>query len=216
MERQSAGAALPLSESVVKVNSLPGSPACERNREPILQALRQRLPDRGRLLEIGSGTGEHAVYMAPQLTRWQWQPSDVEPRLAGLEQRFQLQGGSNILPALALDVGRHQWPDGPFDAVFTANTAHIVSWPLVCLMVAGAARVLVPGGVFALYGPFQYDGQHNSAGNAAFDQQLRQRDSAMGIRDALQVIACASISSLSLVEDVAMPANNRFLFFRRN
>jgi len=194
--------------------SLPWSAASERNREPILEALRAVLPARGRVLEVGSGTGQHVVWFAAALPQIQWQPSDQAGQLADLGRRIALEGSPNILPPCELDVAG-AWPHGPFDAVYSANTAHIMSWPEVEAMYAGVGRVLVPGGVFCLYGPFHEHGAATAPGNAAFDRDLRRRNPAMGVRDSDDLEALAGRQGLQLTRRFALPANNQLLVFER-
>jgi SAM-dependent methyltransferase len=184
----------------------PTSDPAERNRLPILAILKRVFADRTRVLEIGSGTGQHAAYFAPELPHLVWQASDVAENLPGIRA-----WRSDPEP-LELDVGR-PFPAVKADAVFSANTCHIMSWPLVEKMFAGVARLLPAGGVFALYGPFNYGGTHTSPSNAQFDAWLRGRDPASGLRDAEAVIALANRTGLTLLEDNAMPANNHLLVF---
>src|SRR5919109_3357107 len=154
----------------------PFSEACERNRAPILRILKRVLAERHFVLEIGSGTGQHAAYFAPELPHLVWQASDVAENLPGIRQWV------SHPPPIELDVDK-EWPAIEADAVFSANTCHIMSWPQVERMFAGVGRLLRPGGVFALYGPFNYGGKHTSPSNAEFDQWLRRRDPASGLRD---------------------------------
>ena len=184
----------------------PFSEACERNREPILAILKRVFADRRAVLEIGSGTGQHAAYFAPELPHLKWQPSDVAELLPGIR----MWGAEPI----ELDVDK-PWPQVEADAVFSANTAHIMSWPQVERMFEGVARLVPPGGVFALYGPFHYGGRPSSESNARFDAMLRARDPASGVRNLEDVAALAKRCGLALVEDNAMPANNRLLVFRK-
>jgi len=184
----------------------PYSEASERNREPILAILRRIFADRRRVLEIGSGTGQHAAYFGPALPHLVWLASDVVEHLPGIRE-----WGVN---PIELDVER-PWPPIDADAVFSANTAHIMSWPQVERMFEGVARVLPSGGLFALYGPFHYGGRPTSASNARFDAMLRTRDPESGVRDFEHIQAFAARHSLSLLEDNAMPANNRLLVFKK-
>lgn len=192
----------------------PFSEASERNRAPIRAVLARVLADCGPVLEIGSGTGQHAVYFAADFPHLVWQPSDVAENLPGIERWSAEAGLANVRPALALDVNRDPWPAAQYDAVFSANTAHIMSWPEVERMVARAAAALRPGGRFCLYGPFNYAGGFTSESNARFDASLRARDSRMGIRDFEAVEATARSAGFALLEDDAMPANNRLLVWR--
>ncbi|HSO06881.1 MAG TPA: DUF938 domain-containing protein [Pelomicrobium sp.] len=193
----------------------PYSEACERNQAPILALLRQWLRDGDRVLEIGSGTGQHAVYFGAALPDVVWQTADVVAHHAGIRAWLDEARLPNVLPPLALDVNAFDWPEAAFDAVFSANTAHIMSWPEVRRMVAGAARALRRGGVFVLYGPFRAGGVHTAESNARFDAALRAGDPFMGIRDREALAAEAAAAGLTLEEDVAMPANNRTLCWRK-
>ena len=184
------------------------SEACERNREPILAVLKRVFADRRRVLEIGSGTGQHAAYFAPELPHLVWQPSDVAANLPDIREWVA------AAPPLELDVER-PFPAVDADAVFSANTSHIMSWPQVEKMFAGIGALLPAGGVFALYGPFNYGGKHTSESNARFDAMLLHRDAASGLRDAEAIVALGERHGLALAEDNAMPANNRLLVFRR-
>ncbi len=191
----------------------PHSEACERNREPILAVLRRHFADRRRVLEIGSGTGQHAVHFASALPELTWQTSDLEPNLPGIRQRIDASGLANLPPPLTLDVAG-DWPKSRFDAVFTANSLHIMSWANVRAMFGGLATVLMPQAVLAVYGPFNYDGTFTTPSNAAFDARLKQRSPESGIRDFAAVDALARSIGLTLVEDCPMPANNRTLLWR--
>jgi len=194
---------------------LPFSEACERNKEPILGVLRQVFPEQGAVLEIGSCTGQHAVYFAEAFPGLTWQPSDQKEYLAGLSERLKLQAGANVLDALELDVTR-SWPARNYQAVFSANTAHIMNWQAVCAMFAGAGSVLAPAGPFCLYGPFNEKGQFTSRSNEQFDHGLRRRDPGMGIRDLEALETLANRHQLKLVRRFRLPANNSLLEFRKN
>jgi SAM-dependent methyltransferase len=192
----------------------PYSEACERNREPILAVLKRVFADRSRVLEIGSGTGQHAAAFAPALPHLVWQPSDVAEHLAGISRWVAEAGAANLRRPLELDVDR-PWPDIAADAVFSANTSHILSWPQVERMFEGVSRVLPAGGLFALYGPFNYGGRYTSESNARFDSMLRERDPRSGLRDVEAVMALGEREYLKKDEDLAMPANNRLLIFKK-
>lgn len=183
----------------------PYSEACERNREPILAVLKRVFKDSRTVLEIGSGTGQHAAYFATELPHLRWQASDVAEHLAGIR----LWG----VEPIELDVDQ-PWPAIDADSAFSANTAHIMSWPQVELMFAGVASM---GSlrIFALYGPFQYGGRATSQSNARFDAMLRSRDPESGVRDFEHIRALAGRCGLAHIEDNAMPANNRLLVFRK-
>jgi Protein of unknown function (DUF938) len=165
-------------------------------------------------MEIGSGTGQHAAYFAAGLPHLVWQPSDVAEHLPGIRLWVMEAGAPNLRMPLELDVDR-AWPDTAADAAFSANTCHIMSWPQVERMIAGVARILSINGIFCLYGPFKYLGRHTSESNASFDAMLRARDPASGVRDAEAIVAIAEREYLAPAEDLAMPANNRLLVFRR-
>lgn len=167
------------------------------------------------MLEIGSGTGQHAVYFGARLQHLTWQTSDLpgnHPSIKAWQQEAQL---SNVLPPVALDARSANWPPGPFDAVFSANTCHIMGWPEVESMFAGIGRVLQQGGITCIYGPFNYDGAFTSASNAEFDASLKARAPQMGIRDIEAMNRLADAQGLVLQADHAMPANNRLLVWRR-
>jgi len=190
------------------------SDACERNREPILGVLRRVFADRRHVLEIGSGTGQHAAYFAPELPQLDWQPSDVADNLPSIRIWREEAQSPGLREPIELDVDR-PFPALRADAVFSANTCHIMSWPQVERMFAGIAALLPPGGVLALYGPFHYNGEPTSPSNAEFDAWLRGRDRLSGVRDFEDIRDLARRHGLALDEDNAMPANNRLLVFRR-
>jgi SAM-dependent methyltransferase len=191
------------------INRKPFSEACERNREPILSVLQRVFKDRRSVLEVGSGTGQHAAYFAPELPHLRWQASDVADYLEGIREWV-----GDTLPPIELDVDK-PWPAVDADAAFSANTAHIMSWAQVERMFQGVAHLLPQGGVFALYGPFHYGRQPTSPSNARFDAMLRSRDPSSGIRDFEHILTLAGRYGLALLEDNAMPANNRLLVFKR-
>lgn len=194
---------------------LPFSQACENNKRPILSVLQRHLQPGCRVLEVGSGTGQHVVFFAAELPDTAWQPSDRGDYLPIVAARVARAGLANVGKPVELDVDHPRWSAGPFAAVYSANTAHIMGWPSVERFVAGVGGVLAPGGLFLLYGPFNYGGRFTSASNESFDESLRQRDPASGIRDFEAVDALARDAGLNLVEDNAMPANNRLLVWRR-
>ena len=184
----------------------PFSEASERNRAPILAVLKRVLASTRMVLEIGSGTGQHAAYFAPELPHLVWQASDVAAYLPGIREWV-----SNP-PPIELDVDG-EWPDIPADAAYTANTCHIMSWPQVEKMFSGVGQMGVA--LFCIYGPFHYGGKPTSESNARFDAMLRAREPASGIRDFEAVVRLAQQARLMLEEDNAMPANNRLLVFSR-
>lgn len=193
----------------------PHSDACERNRAPILEVLRGVFSDRRSVLEIGSGTGQHAVFFGAHLPHLMWQTSELAANHAGILAWLAEVRLSNVSPPIALDVNGAGWPQRRYDAVFTSNTLHIVAWEAVERMFAGIARVLPVDGVLVVYGPFKYGGRHTADSNAQFDAWLRGRDAASGIRAFEDVDALAQVHGFSLERDVAMPANNRTLVWRR-
>jgi cyclopropane fatty-acyl-phospholipid synthase-like methyltransferase len=194
----------------------PFSESCEQNRAPILEVLRIELAGKSSLLEIGSGTGQHAVYFAPEFPELSWQTSDVVETHAGIRAWLDDTGVANVLPPFALHVCKDAWPTARYDAVFSANTAHIMSWPEVERFFAGVGQALEAGGVFCLYGPFNYNGHYTSESNARFDQWLKQRDPLSGVRDFEELQALAGKAGLQLKEDYVMPANNRTLVWSKH
>jgi cyclopropane fatty-acyl-phospholipid synthase-like methyltransferase len=193
----------------------PYSDACERNREPILDVLRQHFADRRHVLEIGSGTGQHAVHFAAALPHLAWQTSELDANLADMRLWLEESRLPNLPPPIALDV-TGTWPEARFDAVFSANTLHIMSWPDVRTMFAELPKVLTADAMLAVYGPFNYNGRFTSPSNASFDEWLKQRSPHSGIRDFAAVDELASSIGFGLIEDRAMPANNRTLVWRRS
>jgi SAM-dependent methyltransferase len=192
----------------------PFSPACERNREPILAALREPFAGRRAVLEVGSGTGQHAVHFAAALPHLTWQTSDVAANLPGIRAWLAEAALPNTPAPLELDV-RGTWPVQRFDAAFSANTLHIMSWPEVQRLFEQLGRVLTDDALLAVYGPFNEDGQFTSESNAAFDASLRERAPHMGLRDLGAVDALARTIGLHRFADLPMPANNRTLLWRR-
>jgi uncharacterized protein (DUF924 family) len=192
----------------------PYSEACERNAGPILAVLERLLSAPTAVLEIGSGTGQHAARFAPALPHVSWQPSDVPAHLPGIAAWREAAGAPNLHAPMPLDVDREPWPLAAFDAVFSANTAHILSWPQVERMFQRAATALRGNGLFVLYGPFHYDGRATADSNLRFDASLRARDPASGVRDLDAITGAARRAGFELREDNALPANNRLLVFR--
>jgi uncharacterized protein (DUF924 family) len=192
----------------------PYSEACARNAGPILAVLERVLADAHDVLEIGSGTGQHAAHFARALPHLRWQPSDVPAHLPGIASWRAECGAGNLAAPIVLDVDRDPWPRGAYDAVFSANTAHILSWPQVERMFARAAAALRERGLFALYGPFHYDGRATADSNARFDEALRARDPESGVRELAAITSAAREVGFELREDHALPANNRLLVFR--
>jgi SAM-dependent methyltransferase len=187
------------------------APATLRNREPILAVLKDVLPSRGLLLEIASGSGEHAAFMARHLPPTLiWQPTDADPAaLAGIDAHAAASAAANLRPALHLDVTSATWPVDRADAVFAANLVHIAPWPVAEGLFAGAGRLLRSGGLLVLYGPFKRHRQHTAASNEAFDRTLRAQNPGWGVRCLdTELDPLAQTHGLARVRVVQMPANN--------
>lgn len=192
------------------------APATARNREPIRQVLEGVLPGRGAVLEIASGTGEHAVYFAGAFPALEWQPSDREPAaLASIRAWVEEAGLANLRPPVALDVEVEPWPVERADAIVCINMIHIAPWSACEALLAGAGRRLAPGAPLCLYGPWFVRGRETAPSNLAFDASLRQRDPAWGVRWLHEVEAAAARHGLRLEGTVDMPANNLTVLFRR-
>ena len=192
----------------------PYSPACARNQDAILDVLRVRLADSTRVLEVGSGTGQHAVHFARALPHLTWQTSDVPAHLAGVRLWLDEAALPNTPPPLVFDVNGAP-PEGRFDAVFSANTLHIMGWDEVQRFFALLPPLMTEHARLIVYGPFNYRGEFTSPSNAAFDATLRAADPRRGIRDIERVDALARDAGLQLLHDQAMPANNRCLCWER-
>lgn len=192
----------------------PFAPSCENNKAPILEILLDAFSDRSLVLEIGSGTGQHAVHFAAALPHLHWQTSDLEENHPGIKLWLKEAALRNLYPPVSLDVTQPDWPEG-FDAVFTANTTHIMPWSAVIEMIGRIGQQLPTGGVFCQYGPFNYNGEFTSDSNAGFDRWLKEIDPARGIRDFEAVEQLANEAGLTLVADHSMPANNRLLVWRK-
>ena len=193
----------------------PFSEACEQNKFPILEVLRRYLANQVSLLEVGSGTGQHAVFFAKQFPKLQWHASDIPAHLPGIRLWVDEYRGDNLHGPYELDVNQQHWPLQRVDVIFSANTAHIMHWTDVVAFFAGVGKTLNSNGYFLLYGPFSYGGKHTSQSNAEFDRFLKQRDPGSGIRDAQELQKLATGNALSFVEDIAMPVNNRILVWRK-
>lgn len=191
------------------------APATQRNRDPILEMLRPRLPAAGLVLEVASGTGEHAAYFAPALAPLLWQPSDPDPELRrSIDAHAAEIGCPTLRPALALDAAAPDWPVAAADAVLCCNMIHISPWEAGLGLLAGAGRLLPAGGPLFLYGPYLVDGE-TAESNRDFDASLRARDPAWGLRELRDVEAAAEPHGLRLEETVRMPANNLTVVFRK-
>jgi len=189
----------------------PFAESCEQNKHAILEVLQKELADAQQVLEIGSGTGQHAVFFSRELPHLVWQTSDVREHHPGILAWINELELENVRAPLALDVDADPWPNSRYDAVFSANTAHIMGWPEVEKLFAGIGQILSPGGRFCLYGPFNVDGQFTSESNANFERWLKSRDPKSGIRDKAELDALAEQAGLTRVADHSMPANNNIL-----
>ena len=193
----------------------PFAESSEQNKIPILAVLKQFCAEIETVLEIGSGTGQHAVFFAEQFPHLTWIASDQLEYHAGIQMWLKDSGLTNIQGPLLLDVDQNEWPIKQTDAIFSANTVHIMGWPSVERMFSGIGKILKEGGIFCLYGPFNYNGQFSCESNARFDQWLKQRDTVSGVRDfeALQILA--DKAGLDFIDDIEMPANNRILVWKK-
>jgi len=192
----------------------PFSQACENNKGPILEVLKTAFNKTRIVLEIGSGTGQHSVFFAKNLPHLQWYTSDRCINHEGINLWLDEANLTNLHAPLELDLN-YAWPVNNVDAIYTANTFHIVSWQLVEQFFKGVAMHLANQGVVCIYGPFKYQGQFTSASNEEFDRFLTQRDPLSGIRDFEAIEQLAVQASLTLISDTAMPANNQLLVFKR-
>lgn len=193
----------------------PFSESSEQNKQPILAVLQNYFVGLDSVLEIGSGTGQHAVFFAEQLPHLKWITSEQAQHHSGIQMWLEESGVSNLAGPLLLDVDQREWPEQTTDAVFSANTVHIMGWPSVENMFAGVGRVLNTSGIFCLYGPFNYNGKFTSESNARFDLWLKQRDPTSGVRDFEALHNLAEKAGLSFIEDIEMPANNRTLVWKK-
>jgi cyclopropane fatty-acyl-phospholipid synthase-like methyltransferase len=194
---------------------LPFSEACERNKAPILEVLRAAFADRTQVLEIGSGTGQHAVHFAAHLTHLTWHPTEQLAYVADLTTRVKLEGTRNLRPPTVLEVKQSVWPLRSVDAIYSANTLHIMGWAEVEAMFRGVDAVLSAHGVVCIYGPFRYAGRYTSQSNRDFDLMLQERDPLSGLRDLTDLSTLAARHALRLRVDHDLPANNRLLEFVR-
>ena len=192
------------------------APATARNREPILAVLREVLPAQGTVLEVASGTGEHAVFFAKALPELVWQASDPDAQArASIDAWAQAEGAGNVRPALALDAASASWPLDRADAIVCINMVHISPWDATGGLMRGAGRILPDGAPLVLYGPYRREGHPLEPGNAAFDESLKSRDPQWGLRLLEDVNACAASAGLALERVVPMPANNLSVVYRK-
>jgi cyclopropane fatty-acyl-phospholipid synthase-like methyltransferase len=192
------------------------SEAAERNKQPILNILRPLLANRTAVLEIGSGTGQHAVFFASAMPHLVWHPTELPDKLAMLTRMCRNHPSENLAAPLPFDIDDDHWPTIQADAVFTANTLHIIHWPQVCRLFSRAGALLPQQGIFCTYGPYNRDGRYTSVSNAQFDEWLKNRDPGSSIRDIADLQQLAEKCGMPLQHDFAMPANNRLLVWRKN
>lgn len=191
------------------------APSCDQNKDEILAVLQEALPPSGTVLEIGSGTGQHAVYFAARLPHLSWQPTDLPANLPSIYAWCAEANLANIRPPLALDLLANRWPIESAQAVVCINTTHIVAWPGVENLFAGVGRVLAPGGVLYVYGAYRYATRPLEPSNEKFDLWLKSRDPVSGVRDFEAVNTVAQRNGLQLTEDRAMPGNNRSIWWTK-
>ncbi len=192
----------------------PYSQSCENNKQAILQIIQTIYIESKTVWEIGSGTGQHACFFAKELPHLTWQPTDRAENIAGIDSWVEDANLENLSHCLAIDVVNEKWPCQKMEALFTANTLHIMHWNEVECFFAGLAKYLVNDAFICIYGPFNYSGEHTSPSNRQFDHWLKQRDPMSGIRDFEAIEKLANKSNLILKNDFAMPANNRILAFQ--
>ena len=192
------------------------SPSASRNKQPIGEVFSRVLPPSGLVLEVGSGTGEHAVHFARLMPRLTWQPSEQDADcLRSISAWESADAQPNLRSPLYLDINAETWPIEAADAIVSINLIHIAPWSATHALMRGASRTLVPAGLLCLYGPFQMQGMHTSVSNRAFDEQLRVANSEWGVRDLDEVSAVANVEGLKCMEIVEMPANNLIVVFRK-
>lgn len=197
------------------MQDLPFSQSCENNKDPILQELERLFTKQSHVLEIGSGTGQHCCYFSKHLSHLAWQPSDQMQYIPGLKARLALEKNVKLLPAITLDVREIPWPTFNYDTVFSANTVHIMSWESAVIMLKQIAEQLPESGIFALYGPFNYQGHYTSDSNAKFDVWLKHQNPQSAIRDFDDINTLLQARNLHLKEDIEMPANNKLLVWQK-
>ena len=193
----------------------PYAESCDINKDPILGVLKDIFADRRRVLELASGTGQHAVHFGRALPHLTWQTSELKPNHAGIQAWLDEAQLPNVLAPVQIDANDEHWPAGNFDAIFNANTVHILAWPEVEKLFAGIGRVLDKNGILCLYGPFNYGGKFTSDSNARFDVWLKSRDPNSGVRDFEALNELAEAQGMMLLSDIEMPINNRTLVWQR-
>jgi len=190
-------------------------PAPERNKEPILSALRELLSERSEVLEVAAGSGQHAAHFARAQPGWRWLPTDPDPEhLASISAYVEDVALENLSRPVRLDVLNRPWDVASVDVVYCANMIHIAPWECGRALIEGSANILRPGGLLVLYGPYRIDGEHTSESNVSFDKSLRARDPAWGVRDLRAVDELAVEQGFEFVDRVAMPANNQLVSWR--
>ncbi len=194
----------------------PYSESCDQNRDPILEVIQPLLKDKKTVLEVGSGTGQHAVYFAKEMPHLIWQTSDQEVYHEGIKRWLDDAKLDNTPPPISLNVSTDTWPTQSFDAIFSANAVHIMAWDNVIDFFENAPKLLKKGGLFILYGPFNYNQQYTSESNARFDIWLKQRDPRSAIRDFEALDKLAQKAGMALQSDYALPANNRILIWKKS
>ena len=192
----------------------PFSQACENNKDAILSVIAPLLKDKNNLLEVGSGTGQHAVYFSEKLSHLHWQTSDMKENHEGINQWIDDTSSKNIERPIEIDVLNYQWSKNKYSAIYSANTAHIMSWCAVQALFRGVGETLVNNGLFILYGPFNYNGKFTSESNERFEQWLKSIDVERGIRDFEAANRLAEENGMKLLKDYEMPANNRILVWQ--
>jgi len=193
----------------------PFSQACENNKRPILDKLHPLLTQYIDVLEIGSGTGQHAIHFAQALPHLNWQTSDLPINHVGIKQWIDESGVSNVKQPIIIDLYK-SWPINNVDVIYTANTLHIINFELVELFFSAVNKHLALNGIMCIYGPFKYNGQFTSPSNGDFDLWLKERDCESGIRNIEDILALATNANLNLIHDYEMPANNRLLVFKKH
>ncbi|MES9861478.1 MAG: DUF938 domain-containing protein [Candidatus Thiodiazotropha sp. LLP2] len=198
----------------MNIKQKPYAESCDENKQPILEQLKRLLSGAHSVLEIGSGTGQHAVFFAAAMPHLVWHTSDRQENHEGIQAWLLEAGLSNLMEPVTLDVADN-WPADCYSAIFSANTAHIMSWPEVEKLFQGVGRILETDGCFVLYGPFNYQGHFTSESNRRFDQWLKSRDPLSGIRNFDDLVLLAGNQGMILEEDIEMPVNNRMLVWRK-
>jgi SAM-dependent methyltransferase len=193
----------------------PYAESCDINKDPILAVLREVFADRRQVLELASGTGQHAVHFGRALPHLTWQTSELTENHPGIQAWLDEAQLPNVLSPVHIDANDEHWPVSRYDAIFNANTVHILSWPEVTKLFAGIGRVVESGGILCLYGPFNYDGKFTSDSNARFDVWLKSRNPLSGVRDFEALNALAEQQGMVLLKDIEMPINNRTLVWQR-